>query len=71
MKEERKPEYPEKTLDDEFQKIPHTKPPKSNPNRDLKRHSMMMMVMMVMMMMMMMMMMIMMIKYSNFFMSIE
>ena len=25
MKEERKPEYTEKTSDDEFQKMPHTK----------------------------------------------
>ena len=28
MKEGRKPEYPEKTPDDELQKMPHTKAPK-------------------------------------------
>ena len=28
MKEGRKPEYPEKTTDDELQKMPHTKRPK-------------------------------------------
>ena len=32
MKEGRKPEYPEKTLDDELQKIPHTEDP--SPKRD-------------------------------------
>ena len=35
MKEERKPEYPEKTPGDELQKMPHTRMPEdSSPKRD-------------------------------------
>ena len=36
MKEGRKPEYPEKTPDDELQKIPHTKARKSKPQPRLE-----------------------------------
>ena len=39
MKEGRKPEYPEKTLDDEFQTMPQTKARKLKPNRDSNPHS--------------------------------
>ena len=34
MKEARKPEYPEKTSDDELQKMSHTKARKYKPSRD-------------------------------------
>ena len=36
MKEGRKPEYPEKTLDDEFQQMPHTETRKFKPQPRLK-----------------------------------
>ena len=36
MKEGRKPEYPEKTPDDELQKIPHTKARKFKPQPRLE-----------------------------------
>ena len=36
MKEGRKPEYPEKTPDDEFQKMPHTKAKKFEPQARLE-----------------------------------
>ena len=39
MKEGRKPEYPDKTPDDDLQKMPHTKPENSSPNRDSNQHS--------------------------------
>ena len=44
MKEGRKPEYPEKSSDDELKKMPHTKarrfkPKDSSPNRDSNPHS--------------------------------
>ena len=37
MKEEKKPEYPKKTSDDELQKMPHTKAPKFKPQPRLER----------------------------------
>ena len=36
MKEGRKPEYPEKTPDDELQKVPHTKTRKFKPQPGLE-----------------------------------
>ena len=36
MKEAKKPEYPEKTPDDELQKIPHTKARKPKPQPTLE-----------------------------------
>ena len=39
MKEGMKPEYPEKTLDDELQKIPLLKPENSSPKRDSNPHN--------------------------------
>ena len=36
MKERRKPEYPEKTPDDELQKIPHTKARRVKPQARLE-----------------------------------
>ena len=39
MNERRKPEYLEKTADDELQKMPHTKPINSIPNQNLNLHS--------------------------------
>ena len=36
MKEGRKPEYPEKTLDDELHKMPHTKARRFKPQARLK-----------------------------------
>ena len=36
MKEGRKPEYPEKTADDELQKMPHTIAKKFKPQAKLK-----------------------------------
>ena len=39
MKEGRKPEYPEKTPDDELQKMSHTKARSSSPKRDSNPHN--------------------------------
>ena len=39
MKEERKPEYPEKTPGNELQKMLHTKPADSSPKRDSNPHN--------------------------------
>ena len=39
MEVERKPEYPEKTPDDELQKMPHTKARNSSLKRDSYPHS--------------------------------
>ena len=39
MKEGRKPEYPEKTPDDELQKMAHAKTKNASPNWDLNLHS--------------------------------
>ena len=39
MKEGRKPDYPEKTTDDQLQKMPHTKAQRFKPNRDSNPHN--------------------------------
>ena len=39
MKEERKPEYPEKTPEEELQKCHTLKPENSSPDRDSNPHS--------------------------------
>ena len=39
MEERRKPENPEITPNDEFQKMPHTKARKSSPDRNSNPHS--------------------------------
>ena len=39
MKDGKKPEYPEKTPDDELQKMPHTKPGKFKAQADLNPQS--------------------------------